>query len=263
MQPVLVTGGTGTLGRVVVAELHARGAAVRVLSRRARVPTSSGPQGADDLEWVTGDLRTGAGLAEAVRDVSAVVHCATDVRRPRSDVEGARRLLAAAREAGRPHLVYVSIVGVDRISVPYYRVKLEVERLVETCGLPWTVLRATQFHDLVESALRLLARLPVLVLPAGTDVQPVDVGDVAPRLVDVALAPAAGRVLEIGGPQVRSAPDLARAYLRATARRRPLLPIRVPGQVARAYRQGAHLTPQHAAGQRTFEDHLAERQDRS
>jgi hypothetical protein len=147
--------------------------------------------------------------------------CATDVRRPRRDVQGTHNLLAAARAAGAPHLVYVSIVGVDRVPVPYYRIKLEVEQLVEASCLPWTVLRATQFHDLVASALRVLTRPPVVLLPAGTAFQPVDVRDVAPRLVELALAPATGRGADLGGPQVRAVTDLSRAYLDAVGRRGP------------------------------------------
>lgn len=253
---VLVTGGTGTLGRAVVAELRARGQVVRVLSRR---PPGSGPAGLEGVDWVTGDLRSGAGLDRAVRDAAIIVHCATDVRRPRRDVEGTHNLLAAARAAGAPHLVYVSIVGVNRVPLPYYRIKLQVEQLVEASGLPWTVLRATQFHDLVAGALRVLTRPPVVLLPAGTACQPVDVRDVAPRLAELALTPATGRAADLGGPQVRPAGDLAQAYLHAVGRRRPLWPVLLPGAIARGYRQGGHLAPECAVVGRTFEDYLIER----
>lgn len=252
---VLVTGGTGTLGRAVVAELRAREQAVRVLSRR---PPGSGPAGLEGVDWVTGDLRCGAGLDRAVRDAAIIVHCATDVRRPRRDVEGTHNLLAAACAAGAPHLVYVSIVGEDRVPLPYYRTKLEVEQLVEASRLPWTVLRATQFHDLVASALRVLTRPPVVLLPTGTACQPVDVRDVAPRLVELALAPANGRAADLGGPQVRPVCDLARAYLHAVGRRRPVWPVPLPGAIARGYRQGGHLAPEGAVVGRTFEDYLIE-----
>lgn len=253
---VLVTGGTGTLGRAVVAELRAREQAVRVLSRR---PSGSGPAGLESVDWVTGDLRSGAGLDRAVRNAAIIVHCATDVRRPRRDVEGTHNLLTAARAAGAPHLVYVSIVGVDRVPLPYYRTKLEVEHLVEASRLPWTVLRATQFHDLVASALRVLTRPPAVLLPTGTACQPVDVSDVAPRLVELALAPASGRAADLSGPQVRPVSDLARAYLHAAGRRRPVWPVPLPGAIARGYRQGGHLAPDGAVVGRTFEDYLIER----
>jgi len=256
MRSVLVTGGTGTLGRAVVASLRARGQAVRVLSRR---PVGFGSPGVEGVDWVTGDLRSGAGLDRAVAGAPVIVHCATDVRRPRRDVVGTRNLLAAARGAGTPHLVYVSIVGVDRVPLPYYRIKLQVEQLVETSGLSWTVLRVTQFHDLVAGALQVLTRPPVVLLPKGTTFQPVDVRDVAPRLVDLALAPAAGRAADLGGPQVRPVADLARAYLNAAGRQRPLWPVPLPGAIARGYRQGGHLDPAGAVADHTFEDYLSER----
>src|SRR5439155_8289458 len=156
MGTVLVTGGTGTLGRAVVRRLRDEGRGVRVLSRRAR---------GDGV--VTGDLRTGAGLAKAVRDVDVVVHCATDRRFGRTDVAGTDQLIEAARAAGGPHLVFISIVGVDRVPYGYYQRKLAAERHIEASGLPYTILRATQFHDLVLAVLRVLARPPVMPLPAG------------------------------------------------------------------------------------------------
>jgi uncharacterized protein YbjT (DUF2867 family) len=247
MQPILVTGGTGTLGRSVVRELTRAGRDVRVLSRR---PGDG---------HVVGDLVTGAGIDEAVRGAGAIIHCATDTRAPRNDVTGTGNLIAAAHRHGAPHLVYVSIVGVDRVPLGYYRVKREVEQLVTASGLPWTILRATQFHDLVLTLSRLLARPPVLVVPAGTSMQPVDSGEVAARLVQLAQGDPAGWAPELGGPEVVPFADLARAYLRATGRRRPVLPVRLPGRVARGYREGGHLAPAHADGRRTFEDFLAER----
>jgi uncharacterized protein YbjT (DUF2867 family) len=247
MRPVVVTGGTGTLGRSVVRELREAGAEVRVLSRRA----GDG--------HVVGDLTTGAGLDDAVRGVGAIVHCATDTRVPRNDVTGIRNLTEAAHRHGAPHLVYVSIVGVDRVPFPYYRVKHEVEGIVVESGLPWTILRATQFHDLVLTLSRFLARSPVMVVPAGTSVQPVDAAEVAARLAQLALAAPAGWAPEFGGPEVVPFTDLARAYLRARGVRRPVLPVRLPGRVARAYREGGHLTPGHAAGRRTYAEFLADR----
>lgn len=252
MRPILVIGGTGTLGRAVVRRLLAAGCEVRGFSRRL-------PQDAPtDPEWVTGDLRTGAGLEQAVHDVGAIIHCATDARVPRHDIEGTRTLIAAARAAGGAPLVYISIVGVDRVPLRYYGVKLEVERLVERSGLPWTILRTTQFHDLVLTATRVLARLPVMPVPARTSFQPIDARDVAARLVELALAPPGGRAPELGGPAVRTAADLARAYLRASGSRRRILPVRLPGKAARGYRHGGHLTPARAVGCRSYDDFLTE-----
>jgi uncharacterized protein YbjT (DUF2867 family) len=246
---ILVTGGTGTLGRVVVERLAAQGRQVRVLSRRPP-PAERGPAG-----WATGDLKTGRGIDAAVAGADVIVHCATGL----GDVGAGQHLIASARRAGSPHLAYISIVGVDRIPVGYYKSKLEVERQVENSGLPWTVLRATQYHQLILRGCQALAHLPVLPVPAGTAFQPVDAREVAARLAELTTGPAAGRVPDMGGPEVRGAASLALSYLAARGRDRPVVPVRLPGAVFAGYRRGAHLAPDHAVGQVTFEEFLAER----
>jgi uncharacterized protein YbjT (DUF2867 family) len=187
--------------------------------------------------------------------VDAVVHCATDTRSPRHDVDGTQNLVAAAHRHGAPHLVYISIVGIDRVPLRYYGVKQEVERLVETSGLPWTILRATQFHDLVHRIASLAGHLPIAVAPAGTSFQPVDTRDVAARLADLATGQPAGRATDLGGPEVRTATDL----FRATLGHRRVLPLRLPGRAAAGYRAGGHLAPEHADGRITYERYLSER----
>lgn len=248
---ILVTGGTGTLGRQVVRQLVQDGRPVRVLSRRPE------PAGRPEVvEWAVGDLGLGAGIEEAVAGVATIIHCASDFRRARKDVPGTRRFLDTARRAGVRHLVYISIVGVDRVPLGYYQVKLAEERLVEESGVPWTILRATQFHDLVRLLLATTARLPIMLVP-GLRVQPIDTPEVATRLAELADGPPAGRASDLGGPQVRTFRDLASAYLRATGQRRLVLPLRLPGSTFRGYRHGGHLTPAHAEGRRTFEEYLA------
>ncbi|MFE5793988.1 SDR family oxidoreductase [Streptomyces sp. NPDC056503] len=241
---ILVTGATGTLGRPLCARLAADGHEVRGLSRRSpRYPV---------------DLRRGTGLDEALAGVDTVVHCASSPRG--GDEEAARVLIAAARRAGVRHLVYISIVGVDRVPLGYYRAKYAVERLVEESGLGWTVLRATQFHDLVARVLAAAAKVPlVLPLPAGVSDQPVEVTEVAERLAELAAGAPGGRVPDMGGPEVRTFDELARAYLAATGRARRLLPLPLAGAAYRAFRAGGHLAPGNATGRITFEQYLRAR----
>jgi uncharacterized protein YbjT (DUF2867 family) len=239
---VLVAGGTGTLGQVVVDRLLASGAEVRILSRGQRRHRRS------DVEHVRGDLRTGAGLDAAVSRVDTIVQCAEHVR----------HLVAAAKQADSSHLVYTSIVGIDRVPFAFYRRKLADEELVASSGVPWTVLRATQFHDLIAVLLRMLAKPPVLALPAGWSFLPVDVREVGEQLARLALGEPVGRAPDFGGPQVRAVSDLARSYLAMVGKRRPIVQVWVPGRVFRAYRAGGHLAPEHAAGTITFEQYLTE-----
>ena len=251
--PILVTGGTGTLGRLVVRRLAGAGRDVRVLTRRG--PGSQ--PGEDGVQFMTGDLLAGSGIEPAVDGVSAIVHCASDNK---GDAEAARNLVAAASAGGgKPHLVYISIVGADRVTFGYVRAKLEAERIVADSGLPWTTLRATQFFDLILNGTRKLARLPVVPVPAGFPTQPVDAGEVAGRLAELTLREPAGRVPDMAGPQVLSFADLVRGYLRASRRRRAVLPVRLPG--LRRIREGA-LIPDPSAetliGTRTWAEFLAD-----
>jgi len=243
---ILVTGGTGRLGRALVPRLLDAGHDVRVLTRGKREPAAH--------PWVVGDLRTGSGLAGAALAADVLIHLATT--NGGGDVVATDNLIEAAKAAGRPHLVYLSIVGIDYVALGYYRAKLACERRVVDSGLPWTILRVTQFHDLIASMCDAQRQLPVTLMPSKVSFQPIDVTEVADQLVTIAAGPAANRVPDLGGPQVREAAELARSYLLAIGRRRPVWAVPLPGKAIRDYRAGHHLTP-NRAGRITFDDFLA------
>ena len=256
--PILVTGGTGTLGRLVVPRLRAAGAAVRVLTRQDREPT-------DGVDYVVGQLDTGAGIAAALSGVDVVVHLAGSRT---GDGARAGTLGRAAAEAGVRHLLNMSVVGSDRVPVVsradramfgYLADKLAAEQAIAGSGVPWTTLRATQFHDLMLTTARQMAKLPVIPVPSGFRFQPVDTGEVADRLVELALGAPAGLAPDIAGPRVYAMDDLVRGYLRARGKHRPIVPVPAPGRAARAYRDGANLAPDRAVGRRTWEEFLAAR----
>jgi uncharacterized protein YbjT (DUF2867 family) len=251
--PILVTGGTGTLGRQVVPRLRDAGRRVRVLSR------SRG-----EAEHVAGDLATGEGVEAAVAGAEVVLHLAGSAR---GDEAKARNLVRAARRAGARHLVFISVVGADRIPVTsavdramfgYFAAKRAAEQVIAGSGIPWTTLRATQFQESMLLTVRQLARLPVVPVPAGWRFQPVAAGEVAARLVELALGAPAGLVPDLGGPRTYTLAELARGYLRANGRHRPVLPVWTPGRAARVFRAGANLAPDRAVGRRTWEELLAE-----
>jgi uncharacterized protein YbjT (DUF2867 family) len=254
---ILVTGGTGTLGRHVVTRLQGAGRDVRVLTRRSGASD-------DSIRFVTGDLVKDEAIEPAVQGVEIIVHCAGSSR---GDVEATRNLVRAAGTlAALPHVINISVVGAERVPINgwidrtmfgYFGMKRAAERVVAESGLPWTTLRATQFDDLILVVASKLARLPALPSPSGFRFQPVDTDEVAARMVDLSLGEPAGLVPELGGPRVYDAADLFRSYLRATRRRRPILSVRVPGAAARAIRGGANLTSQ-TMGRRTWEEFLAD-----
>ena len=255
--PILVTGGTGTLGRLVVARLQEAGFPVRVLSRGA-------PEG-EGSEFVTGDLATGEGIDAAVAGVETIVHCAGTAK---GDGDKARHLVRAASAAGVRHIVYISVVGsdmipmagaIDRAMFGYFASKLAGERVIAESGIPWTTLRATQFFDLTLITAQAMAKLPLIPVPAGFRFQPVAADEVADRLVELALGKPAGLVPAIAGPRTYDMADLVRGYLRAAHRHRGIVRLPVPGKAAAAIRSGANLAPDRAVGRRTWEDFLAAR----
>ncbi len=242
MNTILVTGATGKLGTPTVAGLRAAGHDVRALSRR------SGPG------LVTGDLLSGEGLDAALDGADTVVHLSTG----RRDVDAAKNLIEKSQTAGIRHLVVISIVGCDRIPLPYYRGKVAIENLVVRSGLPFTILRATQFHQLVETMFAAQRWFPVVISPKIA-VQPIDTGDVAERLVQLATGDAVGRAPDIGGPERLTFRECARQWSLAASSSRRIVPVWVPGKTFAAYAQGHHLVPGPRYGQRTFREYLAER----
>lgn len=248
--PILVTGGTGTLGSHVVRRLREAGREARVLSRNNHEPR-------DGIQYVAGDLATGDGVEAAVDGVEVIMHLAGSAK---GDEDKTRNLvMAASSQSKAPHMVYISVVGADRPTFSYFASKLASERIVIGSGLPWTILRATQFHDLMLKVGQGMVRLPAISAPSGFRFQPIDADEVAARLVELALGDPSGRVPDIAGPQVYDMADLLRGYLRASRRHRLIIPVRLPGRAAREFRAGSNLAPGHAVGRRTWEEFLATR----
>jgi uncharacterized protein YbjT (DUF2867 family) len=251
---VLVTGGTGALGREVTKQLIDAGHRVRILSRK---------QGDGD-DWVQGDLVTGAGLELAVKDIDAIVHAASDAAHPRryqaTDVLGTRRLLAMAREARVGHAVYISIVGMEGVAYPYYKSKLAAEAVLRENLVPWSILRATQFHTLMEIFLGAMSKLPRLAtVPFNWQFQPVDTSDVARRLVEVVTDKPAGMLPDFGGPEVRDFKSLAASWLRLRKPSKRLVNLWLPFNFSRQVAAGRLLCPEHRDGTVTFEQYLSRR----
>jgi uncharacterized protein YbjT (DUF2867 family) len=223
---VLITGGTGTLGRQLVPLLD--NAVVLSRTRGDR----------------RGDLTTGAGLSEALIGVDTVVHLAAGKNQ---ELE-TRNILAASPDVR--HVVFMSIVGIDEIPFGYYRQKVAAEKLVLAHGRS-SVLRSTQFHEFVNAPFAAQRRSPVVLTPK-LRVQPIDVRVVAARLADLVGAGPVGRVDDLGGPEVLGGLEIARRY----TRRRPIVQVSLPGKTFRAFRDGHHLSPNHSGG-RTFAEFLA------
>ena len=240
---IAVAGGTGLVGRLVVEEVRAAGHTPVVLARSTGV-----------------DLTTGAGLDQALDGADAVVDVSnvTTTGRARSVAffEAATgNLLAAGERAGVAHHVALSIVGVDRVGLGYYRGKLAQEALVLADGVAGSVLRATQFH---EFAAQMLERGGPFALAPRMLTQPVAAREVAVALAELAAGEPVGLAPDLAGPERQQMSDMVRRLLRARGGRRPVLPVRFPGATGRAMAQGGLLpTGPGPRGSQTFDEWLA------
>jgi uncharacterized protein YbjT (DUF2867 family) len=213
-----VAGGTGVVGRHVVEVARERGYDVVVLSRGEGV-----------------DLTTGTGLAERLAGIDAVVDVTSVRTQKRAAAEaffgGVTRHL---QDAGAAYVVALSIVGIDDVDTGYYAGKRLQERLLAEGATPWSVLRATQFHEFAEQALEFVRVGPFSLVPRMLS-QTVAAREVAEALLDLAEAGPSGRVPDLAGPERHDMVDLAR---RVAAGRR-VVGVPLPGAAGRAMRSGA------------------------
>jgi uncharacterized protein YbjT (DUF2867 family) len=256
MARVLVTGGRGVLGSALIPKLLVAGYTVRSASR------SLPGAGADPrVEWMHADLITGEGWAEAVNDVDIIVHAASAGFGDsyQADVVGTKHLLDASKAAGLKHFVYVSIVGIDRINFKYYHHKLAVEEIVEASGMPYTIVRITQFHDLIDKILTMLVRFPIAFVDTGWKLQLIDEDEAAQRLLEVIAAGPSRRVEDTTGPEIRMMSDFTRAWLAARDKKALIIPVPFPGGLAAGLRKGLTTTPGRSYGHITWEQWLAKK----
>lgn len=265
MSHVLVTGGAGELGSELVPRLVKAGHTVRVMSRRPRLATTP-----NNIEWAQADLESGTGLQEAVSDVEIIVNSASSsgkapgpARTHAVDVDGTRNLLELARNADVKHLIHVSIVGIERIPMGYYNEKVAAEAVVKTSGIPFTILRATQFHSLIDGRLQAIKNLLIAPIPVDYKFQTIETGEVAERLKEIAAQPPAGLLPDMGGPEVLSMREMAEAWLKVRNKRCLLLPLPGWDAVSNGFKNGYNTCPDHRDGKMTWEGWLKQKYSES
>ena len=207
---------------------------------------------------VRGDLATGRDLRQALAGAEVVVHAATAPTGDpwEVDVAGTRRLVQHVDRNLLRHLVYVSMVGVDRAPYGYYRAKFAAEQVLLASGLPVTLLRITQFFPFVDFLFETARRGPVLPVPMSWRARPVDLGEAAGHVASWVAAAPTGGVVEFGGPEELSAADMARAWVDARAPGTRVVPTPLPGKLSAAFREGAAVPSGGPRGRRTYAEHL-------
>lgn len=254
MPRTLLTGATGTLGTALRSRLRSAGHDVRAASRSP--PDTS----EESVKWISIDIRDSAGLETALEDVDLVIHAATAPlgETEAVDVTGTDRLLEAAVSADVDQFCYPSIVGIDEIPYSYYEHKVAAERRVEASPVPSTIVRATQFHSFIAETLGYVARLPVWPLPTKMKIQPIDVGEVADQIVEYTATGPSGRTDPIGGPEIKTLGEIARAYRKARGKRRPIIRLPLPSDIVAAFQEGHATCPAYTQGTISWESWLAD-----
>jgi uncharacterized protein YbjT (DUF2867 family) len=243
-----VLGGKGLLGSHLVPLLAQRSYEITTTTRN---PMDEGE--------VKADFLTGEGMREAITGADVVVHLVSDATKPKkTDIDGTRRLLAMM---DGQHLVYISIVGVDRHPFSYYKAKHQTEHLIRESGVPHSILRATQFHDFIARIMKAACRPPLALIPKRFVFQPIDTGEVAAALAELIESQSPGLQPDLAGPEILTAEHLARTLMEAIGRERPMLNLPVPGQAARAFRDGLHTNPDRSVGSKTWSEYLEQFRD--
>jgi uncharacterized protein YbjT (DUF2867 family) len=252
MKNVLVTGGTGLLGREVVDQLLSINYGVTVLSSKKNATVPNG------VQLVKGDLASNRGLAEAAADADIIIHCASNPKDTQSvDIKGTQNLLNAINRDKTLHFVYISIINVDKSDYAYYQTKVKVERMIAASGIPFSVLRTTQFHNYVLDILKTFDKSNgMMAIPDGMHFQSIEVKEAATLLVDLVQREPVGLVRGVGGPELLKFEEMAKTYLNLHHRSDELKIRPLQNEEYDRYRSENNIWPTNSYGRITWEAFL-------
>jgi len=254
MNKVLVTGGNGNLGKHVVEVLLNKGIRTAVLTTKKSNVTLN------NLQFFTGDLLENIGLKEATAGVEGIIHCASNPRNfLETDIVGTTNLLNALDRNSIKHFIYISIVGIDKSDYPYYQGKLEVENIIANSGIPFTILRTTQFHDFVLNMIKTLDQSEAsdsIKIPSGLRFQSVAIQEVAELLVSLSLEESKGLIEDFGGPEILHLEEMTKFYLEAIKSNK-LITLEEPEDIRhKLFTTGVNLCPENHSGKQTWKKYL-------
>lgn len=251
MDNILITGGTGALGKEIVKQLIPL-AQINVISTKRAAKLE------DHVNVVKADITDFESLQAVVGAADVIVHCASNPANAKAvDLQGTRNLLAAVNKNKLKHFIYISIAGVDDSQYPYYVVKRRVEQLVENAGIPYSVLRATQFHDFV--LCRMIQPFDTrqsLTVPAGLKFQSIDISEVAAKVKQLITGGPNDETITIGGPEILTIEEMASVYLDVSGRPDKLKTEMIAGERFDVLRSGINLCKDNAYGVITWRQYL-------
>lgn len=230
MSNILITGGTGNLGKSLAKLLDEKNINYTIGSRSNKSNTSN---------IAVLDLLKNEGVYEAVKGKDIIFHLATDLKK---DTEATQNLLNAIGNKSNIHLIYISIVGIDKVPFNYYQQKLASENAIKASGIPFTILRATQFHEFIHQIISTFLKFPVGLLPKKVVAQPIQTEIVAKELYRLSLEIALNKTYEIGGAEVFTLEQMTNEWLRHTGKKRWVLNFPIFGKLGTSFRNGSLTT---------------------
>ncbi|MCF6404861.1 NAD(P)H-binding protein [Chitinophaga filiformis] len=249
-QNILITGGTGTLGKQIAQQLIGKKYAPVILTSRENAVVEEGAIAA------FGNLALGTGLQEAAANADVIIHCASNPRNSAEvDIQGTEHLLASIPSDRSPHIIYISICGVDQSSYVYYQNKYATEKLIEKSRFPYTIIRITQFHDFILHRILVPGsneRESVIELPDNMSFQPIDIRDAAAYIVKCVEDKPERTCVTLGGPEIFSIRELANTYLTRAGKKYAIRDTAVQNDFYNIFRSGINLTPENRAGTITW-----------
>ncbi len=256
MRNILLTGGTGQLGRMLLNELEIQHLSVSVLTRGKALASNSG------MKVINADLSDRSSLNSALnRNYDVVIHCASNpLESDTVDVKGTENLLYAVGKGNVKNFVYISIVGVDKSTYRYYQDKRRAEELVISSGVPYTILRITQFHDFVLNRILDAGKEnDVITVPAGLKFQSIDLSDVSKKINQLIESGPCNSILQIGGPEILDADDIIREYQTIVKPAKRIQFASTLNDFQKLFTTGINLCPDQKWGTVSWGDYLSSR----
>ncbi len=246
---IVVTGGTGRLGKLF-SEVLIKNNIIHTLTSRTQPPGVS--------NWMPMDIGNGKGIPEALKGKKILVHLASGTKKfdKNIDVNGTQRLLDAAKANGIEHFIYISIVGIDRVPVGYYKYKLEAEELIKKSDVPYTILRATQFHEFLDQMFHRFLFFPVLMLPTKAKFQPIDTILVAEDMYRLMQLQPENKTYDLGGPEVLELGKILQGWKTAQHKHKWILHLPTFGKTLKSLNNGGLTCPDQRSGGITWQQWL-------
>lgn len=251
---ILVTGASGNLGTHLLKILDRENMSYQSTTRK-KIEINNNNYN----KLVFFDIITGEGIEDACRGKQIIFHLASSTKKPygKGDVWGTKKLVLAAQKNNIEHFIFISIVGIEKVPLNYYRYKLEAEEVIKQSGIPYTILRTTQFHELIDMLMQNFLKYPIGVLPMKAKNQPIETRIVAEELYKISQKKPLNGILNLGGVEVLNFKQMAKKWQQATGKKRIIIPIPIVGKFLSSVKDGDLTCPEKKANQTcTWDEYL-------